>query len=829
MRLLALAFRMLRREWRSGDIRVVVLALVVSVTGLVSVTAFSDRIDQAFKRQGSALIASDLVFRSPTPPPERYLTEATAHGVDHSLTINFRSVVVRGDQTLLTEVKAVETNYPLRGELIVALDQVDQLVAGPPASGSVWVDQQLLNRLNVAPGDVIQLGYGRFRISGVIKYEPDRAGAAFSLAPRIMLNQIDLTATGLVDAGSRINYRWLLAGAPEAVDAFRNWLMDEGVSEAELQTAANARPRFRAALERGTRFLSLATLVSLLLAGIAIARSIQFYTTRHFDHVAIMRCLGASQREIGILFLIQLLVLSVAGGLLGSALGYLTQQVFVWILPALIEVERLPIPSIQPLLMGLSLSVVTVLGFGYPAIARLRDVPAMRVMRRELGAPATSGVFIYGSAAAALVAIVFWIARDVNLGLWIVGGTAATLVILATAALGLVKGVARWRHGLGASWRFGIGNLARRKGSTIGQTVALGIGIMGLLLLTVVRSELFSAWENRLPPETPNHFLINIQDEQVPELDAFLAEEGVSVSRLTPLVRARLAAINGETVKPEDFEPGFARRMVERAANLSWLERLPDDNKLNAGRWWSAEEYHKPWVSVERDYAAALGLKMGDVLSYGVAGERFDIEIVNIREVSWDSFRPNFFLIVPPGLLEDAPKSYITSFYLPAQRGKVISDMIQAFPNITDIDVDAVLSQVRRLISRVNLSLEFIFVFALMAGVLVLFAALQTSRFERRKELAVLKAMGARTRQLNLGLLAEYAVLGTLAGLLGATAAALVGYGLSEYLLNLPYRWTVRVWVIGLSAGGAGIALVGYLASRSDLKNTTWQVIRQSE
>jgi putative ABC transport system permease protein len=363
----------------------------------------------------------------------------------------------------------------------------------------------------------------------------------------------------------------------------------------------------------------------------------------------------------------------------------------------------------------------------------------------------------------------------------------------------------------------------------VAQTVALGIGIMGLLLLTVVRTELFNAWEDRLPPDTPNHFLINIQSDQVEDVERFLQGNGIGVTRLTPLVRARLAAINGEPVNPEDYEEGFARRMVQRAANLSWLEDLPEDNKLVQGPWWDSNERGRGLVSVERDYAEALHLALGDVLSYRVADRSFDVRVFNLREVSWDSFSPNFFLLVPPGLLEDFPQSYITSFHLPAERNSLIARLVERFPNVTDIDVDAVLQQVRRLMDRVNWSLQFIFVFALLAGALVLVAAVQTTRAERRREIAVLRALGAQRKQLRLGLLSEFAALGLLSGLLGAAAAGLIGFGLAEFLFNIPYRWSSELWIIGLLGGGAAIALIGYLASRPDIKATAWHVLRQAE
>jgi putative ABC transport system permease protein len=824
-----MAWRMLRREWRAGEIRIVLLALIVATTSLVSVTALSDRLNRAFEDQGGELLAADLVVKLPEPPPASFIDEAGRRGIAHTLTTEFRSVVVQQDETLLTEVKAVGPGYPLRGELSVSIGaEGSRRVSGPPPPGEVWVDTQLLARLGATVGGALALGHGKLAISGVITFEPDRGGMGFSLAPRVMMNAADLEATGLVGPGSRVRYRWMLAGEGSEVEAMRGWLQRNGVAEGELEDVRNARPRFRSALERGTSFLSLATLVSVLLAGIAISRASQYYARRHWDHAAVMRCLGATQSEISRIYVGQLIMLSLAGGLVGSLLGYLAQQVLIWILPAMVSID-LPLPSLKPLFVGLAASLMAVLGFGLPAVARLRDVPAMRVIRRELGAVPPRVQVLYGAAAAVIVAFVFWLADGVVLALWIVGGTAATLLLLAGAAALMVRVLGRWRGGLGASWRFGIGSLVRRGGSTVAQTVALGVGVMGLLLLTVVRTDLFNAWDERLPADTPNHFLINIQSDQVPGVQAFLEQNGVGVTRLTPLVRARLAAINGEPVDPDDYEEGFARRMVQRAANLSWLDTLPDDNELVAGPWWDAGQWGEGLVSVERDYAEALGLVMGDILTYRVADRSFDVRVLNLREVSWDSFSPNFFLIVPPDLLTEFPQSYITSFYLPAERGAVVARLIERFPNITDIDVGAVLQQVRRLMDRVNWSLQFIFVFAILAGVLVLVAAVQTTRAERRREIAVLRALGAQQGQLRLGLLSEFAVLGLLSGLLGAAGAGLIGFGLAEFLFEIPYQWSIGLWLSGLLGAAAGIAVIGYLASRPDIRTTAWQVLRQSE
>lgn len=820
---------MLRRDWRAGELGIIVVALVIAVASLVSVSALGDRIDRAFVRQGSALLAADLVVRLPNPPPQEYLAEAAERGLEATLTASFRSVVLRGDATLLAEVKAVAPGYPLRGQLQVApVGGEARVVSQPPVSGTVWVEPQVLARLATAAGETLELGVGNFTIEGIVVLEPDRGSFGFSVAPRVLMNYADLADTQLLGPGSRVRYRWLIAGPEQAVAQMRTWLMENGVAKGELEDPSNARSRFRAALDRGTRFLGLATLVSLLLAGMAISRATLHYARRHWDHVAMLRCLGAIQREILGIYLGQLLALSLAAGALGIAIGYAAQQVLVAMLPGL-SGQPLPLPSFKPLLVGLTVSLLAVVGFGLPALMRLKDVSAMRVIRRDFGTPAPSMWLIYAGAVVAMGSCVVWLANDFKLAAWVIGGTVFTLISLALAARLLIALLGGWRGSLGVSWRFGIGSLLRRGGATVAQAVALGVGVMGLLLLTLVRTDLLDSWQGRLPAQTPNHFLINIQDTQVQEIETFLVSQGAAPTRLTPLVRARLKAINGDSVDPLDFAKGFARRMVERAANLSSLESLPDDNRLVAGSWWGAEQRGDQLVSVEREYARALGLEIGDDLSYEVAGSIFTVRVSSLREVSWDSFRPNFFLLVPPALLEELPKSYITSFYLHPDNNALIARLVNRFPNVTDVDVDAVLQQVRRLMERVNASLQFIFMFALLAGLLVLFAAIQTTRDERQREIAVLRALGASRAQVRLGLIAEYAVLGLLSGTLGAGAALLTGYGLAEFLFDMPYRWSLVPWLAGIIGGSSGIALAGYLVSRADIRLPAWRVLRQSE
>jgi putative ABC transport system permease protein len=823
------AARTLRREWRSGDLRIVAAALVVAVASLVSVASFGDRLQQALVRQGSELLAADLVVRSPEQQRQGWIQAAHDRGLHTALTVEFRSVVLAGEGSQLAEVKAVSGGYPLRGELRTApaADAVDTPTQGIPAQGRVWVDGRLLALLELAPGARVQLGTARFDIARVITLEPDRGGVAFSLAPRVLMNVTDLPATGLVQPGSIVRYRLLVAGTAAAVADYRLWLVSNGVADSDIQDVGNAQPRFRTALDRGERFLGLATLVSLLLAGVAIARAARHYAQRHLDTVAVMRCLGAVQREIVALYLLQLCMLASVASLAGAALGYLGQQVFVWLLPGLVAGD-LPWPSLRPALAGWLVGVVAMLGFAAPMVVGLKDVPPLRVIRRELGRISVRALTVYLAALATLALLILWMARDVGLTLWVFGGVLVLALGLTVVAWGLVFVLSRVGGGVGVAWRFGILNLARRGQSTTSQIVALGVGVMAMLLLTLVRGDLLREWQTALPADTPNHFLINVQPHQLDAVGDFFVDRGLAPPQLTPIVRARLTAINGRAVDPASFQDPFARRSVQRAANLSWAAQLRDDNKLVAGKWWSEAQASAALVSVEQRYAEALGLRLGDRLRYRAADREVEVTVASFRTVSWDTFRPNFFLLVPPKLLEGYPVSYITSLHLPRDEMATLQKLVRAFPNITDIDVDAVLQQVRKLVERVNMALQYIFLFTIAAGLVVLYAAVHTSRDERRQEIALLRTLGAQGPRLAAGLMAEFATLGALAGLVGAVAASGLGWALATLVLDVPYHFNAWVWIAGILSASVVVVGAGILSARSDLRTPPWQILRET-
>ncbi len=826
---ISLAWRLLMRQRRAGDLKVVIAALAVAIAALVSVMSFADRLQRALKFQGSELLAADLVVRSPYPAKAEWTAEISRLGLQSAPTVSFRSVVLRDEHSHLAEVKAVGEGYPLRGRVRVAADisGVDAPAGGIPTAGTVWVDGQLLALLNTTVGGQVTLGARRFTIDKVITLEPDRGGEVFAIAPRLMLNIADLPSTQLIQPGSLASYRLLIAGDVVLIDAFRSWMRKRREAGVGLHDASNAQPRFRTALDKGEQFLGLATLISVLLAGVAIARAARNYAQRHLDTVALMRCVGATQGTIVTVFVTQLLVLGTVGGAIGSVIGYVAQQAFVYLLPGLVAGE-LPWPSLTPAGVGMAAGVITLIGFAAPIILRLRGVPPLRVLRRELGTLPNHIAAVYITAMLTLAALVLWVGRDLVLAGYVLGGSAATILLLWALSLLTLRAVSGLRRRMNVSWRFGVAALARRAGSATGQIVAIGVGVMAILLLTLVRGDILQAWRSSLPADTPNHFLINIQARQLEDITVFFRKYGWPDPQLRPIVRARLIAVNDTPVEAQDFKDAFAQRVVQRAANLSWAESLQSDNKLVAGNWWRDQERALPLVSVEKQYAEALRLSLGDTLRYRIADQEITVTVSNLRSVAWDSFRPNFFLLVPPELLREYPASYITSLHVPRSQTHQINELIKQFPNITDIDVDALLRQVRGLVDRVNLVLEYVFLFTVLAGIVVLYAAMQTTRAERRQEVAILRTLGATQSQLSLGMISEFVVMGLLAGGVGALAAMMVGYGVSEYLLGVPYRFQVGTWLGGVAAAVILVTMAGLLGTYRLWHTSPWHSLRET-
>ena len=831
MKTLLLALRLLRRDFRAGELRILALAILVAVGGMTAVGFFTDRMQRAMIQQGVELLGADLVLVSSTPVRTELADEARRLHLATVSTLAFPSVVLAGDRPQLVDVKAVGAGYPLRGTLrtATAADAPEQATRDIPAPGEVWVEPRLIDMLALTPGGRLNLGAGQFRIARLLTYEPDRGGDMFSLGPRVLLNSTDIARTRLVLPGSRVSYRLLLAGDRDGIAAFRAWAEPRLRPGERLMEVRDARPELRVALERAEKFLGLAALVSVLLAGVAVAVATRRYVERHLDGSALMRSFGATQARVVALYGLQMLALGVIASLLGSLLGLAAQTALAELLAGLLS-TTLPAPSLWPLVIGLLVGVVTLLGFALPPLLRLKRVPPLRVIRRDLGPLPVRAFSVYGAALLATGLLMYWQVRDLMLTLIVLGATLVTLAVLGLVAWTLVKGLGVLRAHAGLAWRFGLANIARRPNASIAQILAFGLALMVLLMLLLVRGDLLAAWQKRLPPDAPNHFLINVLPNDVERLKNFLTRAGVGGSDgpgVFPMVRGRLTHINGRPVSGTDYPDEHARNMVEREFNLSWSARLQEDNRVVAGSFWGASARGQRELSVEKGLADTLGIRLGDELVYRILDRDVHATVTSLRKVEWDSFRANFFVLAPPGVFEDFPATWMTSFYLPAERKRVAGELVRAFPSVTVIDLDAIMSRVRGIMDRVHLSIEVVFLFTLLAGLMVLYAAIQATQDERLHETAILRALGASRARLVAGLLTEFALLGLLAGLLGAFAASAASLLLAREVFHLSYTVNPMLWLIGPLAGAAGIGLFGFLGTRRVLNVPPLATLRE--
>lgn len=824
-----LSLRMLRREWRAGELRVLAAALVIAVASVTSVGFFTDRVGRALAQQANILLGADLALISDHPLDAGFEREALRRGLRTARTLSFPSMVLHGERAQLAEIKAVSRNYPLRGQLRVAQPPFspDRASSGIPEVGTAWLDKRLFNQLDAGASAGLEVGASHLAVSAVLTQEPDRAGVLFNIAPRLLMNIEDIPATGLIQEGSRVSYRLLVAGEVGRVELFRAWAAARLKRGERLEGVSDARPEIRAALARAEHFLGLAALTSIILAAVAVIMATRRFMTRHLDNCAVMRCLGAQQRLIFRLYLIQFLLLGMLASLIGCLLGYIGQMVLAQRLGGMVAAE-LPLPSMLPAVQGILTGMVTLLGFSLPFLQQLKHVPALRVLRRELGPPGRFGLIGFALGLAGISGLVLWQAGDIRLGSYALAGLFAATLVAALLALLMIRALSGIRLQASVSWRYGLANIVRRAGGSVAQVSAFSLGMLMLLLLTVVRGDLMQSWQSTLPAEAPNRFVINIQPDQVLLLRGFFHDRHIPPPVLYPMVRGRLLAVNGKSVATEEYPDERAQRLVEREFNLSWSDRLPDENQLVAGKWWAREDHGAAQLSVEEGIATTLGIKLGDSLSYSVGGATFSARVASLRKVNWDSFRVNFFVIASPGVLEKFPASYITSFHLPDAQGGLLDEMVKVFPNLTVIDVAAVMNEVRTIMDRVAGAVEFVFLFTWLMGFTVLYAAIAATRDERVYETAILRTLGASRRQLLAGLFAEFAGIGMLAGLVAALGASGTSYFLSTRILALPYVFNVWLLPVGMLAGAAAIGIAGIAGCYSVLNHPPLQTIRDS-
>jgi putative ABC transport system permease protein len=628
------------------------------------------------------------------------------------------------------------------------------------------------------------------------------------------MNAADLPATGLIQPGSRVSYGGLFAGDRSRIDEFKGWLAAHKRPGERLRDITEASPQVRNAVERAGRFLSLASLVSVLLCAIAVAMAARRYVSRHLDTVALLKTLGATRGFTLAVSVLQLLALALVAATVGAALGFIAQEWLLRTIRGLLSVTELPAASATPLAVGFVTAVAVLAGFALPPLLQLSRVPALRVLRRDVGPPPPLVILAFGPALAVVLLLIYWVVPERRMFLYFTAGLVAFVVVLALAGVLLVALAGRLRGRVGVAWRFGVANLSRRRADSVVQLVAFGTGIMVLLLLSILRTDLNSDWRRTLPQNLPNYFFVNIPPQARAEFVSFLEAQGARTTRMLPMIRGRLIAINGRQVE-KTHSPRGEDNFATREQNLTWAAELGPDNRVVAGRWWSAADAGRPLVSLASEFQEALGVKVGDQLTFDIAGETREVTIASIRKVKWDTFQPNFFIVFPPGVLEGTAGTYLTSAYFTPGAARSLAQLAHRFPSVSIFDIDELLGEVRAVLDKAALAVQSVFVFTLLAGLTVLLAAVQSSRDERRYESAMLRTLGASRGTVVQGVLAEFVTLGSLAGLLAALGASLAAYFLKTHWLELHYVFELLPWLEGVLGGALLVAAGGWLATRS--------------
>ncbi|HEU4708890.1 MAG TPA: FtsX-like permease family protein [Methylophilaceae bacterium] len=813
----SLGWSQLRSQWASGEVRVLLFALMLAVAATTAVGAFTHRIELALERQGGLLLGGDLVVASHRSLPASYQAQAEQRGMKTAHTLEFPSMVIKGEGSQLAQIKAVSEGFPLRGNLTISrqIDRQGHTTQEVPEPGTLWIEPRLARLLSAEVGSELELGERKFKVGAILQQEPSRGGDMFNYAPRVYMNAQDAASTGLIQFGSRIKYQLLVAGDAKQVVDFKTWAESHVTDGEKVEDIRTARPEMKSALDRAQKFLGLSAMVGVILAMVAMFLASLPYVQKGLDTYALMRCFGASRRLIVRVLLLQALLLALIGSSIGCLLGYAAQAGLAALAGSLF-VESIPAPGWTPALVGMLSGFAILLAVVWPQFRRLSAVPALRILRRELGDMQGTDWLSLLPALLAIAGLIFLNAGNLKLGSVVLGGFIGLILVVSLIASMGSRLLSRIGQGSSA-WKLGLANLKRRPGLSIAQTAGFGLGLMALMLLTLVRNDLLQNWQASLPPDAPNRFIINIQPAQTAGVQAFFDTAGLQRAAVYPMVKGRLVAVNDVPLDIDKYEDDRARRLAEREFNLSWAADMQQGNKLVAGKWWRPQDAAKPWISLEKGLAETLGLHLGDRLTYDIAGSRVTLTVTSLREVEWDSMQVNFFAVVPPGVLEQYSASYITSFHLPLGQEDVLNRLVREFPNLTVIDVAALMEQVRGIMNKMSYAVEYVFGFSLLAGLAVLYAALVATREERVREAALLRVLGASRRQVIAALLAEFSSIGLLAAMVAIVAANALAWYVSAHLLNIPYTFNFPLGFVVLVAAAMAIPLAAWLGIRGFL------------
>ncbi len=827
MKAIAFAIRSFGRELRSGEVIVLLSAVALAVGVLTAVGFLTDRIGKAVARQANEVLAADLRLRSQEPVPDNWRDQALQYDLETAETQTFPSVIFADDLSALATIKAVSDSYPLRGAVRVSdtLFGEQRSVDSIPPRGEVWADGAFLARVDADVGDTLMVGEKSMLVSAVLTYRPDQSVGFASLAPSVLVNIDDIPDTRLIGEGSRVRYALLVAGDMKNVDQFYAAIEDELPEAIRASDKEEGSERAYNAADRAQRFLSLTAVISLLLSAVAVSMSARRFAQRRMDTVALMKSLGATQGFVISVALVQLMMLGFLGVTIGSVVGFAAEEGLAWVLADIIAAD-LPGAGPMPVILASGSALVLLLGFALPALLQLRNTPPLRILRHDMMPPAPSRLLVSGLAMAAVSLLLYRSVGDMRMLIILLGGIVVIAAALYLVGRLLVASLGRFRSGVGVAWRYGLANVARRGRASAVQVVAFGLGLTMLLLLTIVRTDLLQGWRQTMDDEAPNHFMINIQPQELDSVAALFDSAGVPKPNFVPMVRARMTTINSEDVKTREYPDPRGEWMANREANLSFAAKLSDSNEIVDGEWWAEDYDGPPLISVEEDAALETGLSLGDKIVFMVAGQEVELTVASIRRVDWDSFQPNFFMLLSPGSLDKMPTTYVSALRLTKESQPLLIALVRKHPSISVIDIEAILQQVRGIIDKASTAVQAVFAFTLAAGIAVLFAAVQSTIDERRFESAMLRALGAQKRTVLAGVMTEFAALGLAAGVLASAGASILAAIVAIQLFELPYVFNPWLWVTGIIAGVFVVCASGFIAARSAINAPPVDVLR---
>jgi len=823
----SLSWRLLAREWRSGELGILLAALVLAVSVVVGVSSFVDRLQSALLSESARFLAADMVVVSRTPIPEEWIDQAEQMTLETSLGVGFPSMAVADvDHMALVSVKAVSAGYPLRGELLWSDEAYGDILrhGAIPEQGEVWLAPRLFALLGLTTGDTLMVGEASLTVTGAVRGEPDATTAVFGFGPRLLMNTLDIPSTGVVQPGSRVGYRLLLSGNRDRVSEYEAWVSPLLGQGQRLDSVEGSQPRIGDTLDRARGFLLLAGSLAVVLAAAAITLASRRFGERHTQYVAILKSLGAQSHDISRLYATSLGLMGAVGTAMGCLLGWILQEAFIRLLGSLLPVTP-GAAGVEPVLIGAVTAMVCILFFAWPPLRRLGEASPLRVLRADIGMHEAQRPqdFLFGGLS--IIGLMWWYSGSVAVTLAVVSGLAVVMGLGFLAARGLLSGGRRVGGFAGSIWRVALAGLQRRGRANALQMVIFAMAIMLMLLLSVVRSSLIGQWQAQLPADAPNHFLLNLAPEERPVLEQFFTQRGVATETLYPMTRGRIFSVNAETL-PEWEEAEGEDAPRQREANFTWSDELPTGNVLVAGDWWEPEDTTS-WVSLEEDFAAGIGASVGDRLSMRIGADTFDAEVRSIRKVDWQSMRPNFFVVFPRAVLERYPGMYMTSFRLLPTQKPLLNELVRELPTVTVIELDIVIKEMRSVVDQVARALELVLAVILVAGSLVLISGVRSSLDARLKESALMRALGARQRLVLGTLWIEFLVLGGLAGALASVGAEVAAWGLQTRVFDMNWAPTVTMWWLGPTVGAVIVGALGVWSCRRVVRVPPIQLLRE--